>query len=91
MPAETHLPIHLALTADEALVLFEFVSRFSDSDHLTLADPAEAAILWNLCNQLERLLAEPFSPKYAELLSTARERIRGEGPAAGAQRPGTAV
>jgi hypothetical protein len=82
MPVETQ-PVHLALTADEALVFFEFVSRFSDSDQLTLVDPAEAAILWNLCSQLERLLAEPLSPKYAELLSTARERVRGETPAAG--------
>lgn len=83
MPEETQ-PIHLTLTADEALVLFEFVSRFSESDKLTLADPAEAAILWNMCNQLERLLAEPFSPKYADLLATARERVCGEHPAVGA-------
>ncbi len=83
MPAEPQ-SVQLVLNADEALVLFELVSRFSDSDQLTIADQAQAAILWNLCCQLEKLLAEPFSPKYAELLSTARERIRGEPPAAGA-------
>ncbi len=77
-------PVQLVLNADEALVLFELVSRFTDADQLTIADRAEAAILWNLCCQLEKLLAEPFSPKYAELLSTARERVRGEAPASGA-------
>jgi len=41
-------------------VLFEFVSGFSD-DQLTLADPAEAAFLWDLCCQLEGLLAEPLA------------------------------
>jgi hypothetical protein len=71
------------LSADEALVLFELVSRFSDSDQLTIADQAEAATLWKLCGQLEKLLVEPFSPQYAELLSKARERVRGDVPAAG--------
>ncbi len=79
--------VQLVLNADEALVLFEFVSRSSDSDQVTIADQAEAAILSNLCCQLERLMVEPFSPKYAALLSMARERIRDEALGAGDQRP----
>jgi hypothetical protein len=75
--------VRLALTADEALVLFELVSRFGDSDQLTIADQAEATILWKLCGQLEALLTQPFSPKYSELLSGARQRVRGDAPAAG--------
>jgi len=74
-------PVHLALTADEALVLFEFVSRFTDSDQLAIADQAEASALWKLCGQLEKVLTEPFSPRYADLLTKARERVRGESPA----------
>jgi hypothetical protein len=76
--------INLTLNADEALVLFEFVSRFSDSDQLTIADQAEAATLWSLCCQLEKRLTEPFSPRYEELLSSARERVRGDAPSADA-------
>lgn len=77
MPVEPQ-SVHLAMNADEALVLFEFVSRFSDSDQLTIADQAEAATLWKLCGQLEKLLTEPFSPRYEELLSRARARVRGK-------------
>jgi len=33
---ESQQPIHLELSADEALVFFEFASRFTDSDQLTI-------------------------------------------------------
>jgi hypothetical protein len=62
-------------------VLFEFVSRFSDSDQLAIADQAEASTFWKLCGQLEKVLTEPFSPRYADLLAKARERVRGMPPA----------
>ncbi|MEW7857407.1 hypothetical protein AB2M95_15975 [Pseudomonas chlororaphis] len=68
----------LSLTQDEALVLFEFVSRFSDSDQLTIEDQAEQRALWNLCCVLEKHLSLPFEGSYADILQAARERLRDE-------------
>jgi len=69
-------PIRLALSHDEALVLFELLSRFSDSDQLTVEGKAEALALLRLLAQLEKLLVTPFSPDYNEWLEQARERLR---------------
>jgi len=33
--------VQISLTADEALVLFEFLSRFEESSELTIVDQAE--------------------------------------------------
>ena len=67
--------IIIALSESEALVLFEFVSRFSDDDKPEIKDPAEGRILWNICCQLERVLAEPFKENYGELLAEARKEV----------------
>lgn len=69
--------IDLSLTKDEALVLFEFLSRFSESNSkLTIEDQAEERVLWNLCCDLEKNLVEAFCGNYDELLEKARERVR---------------
>ena len=83
MSHESQQPIHLELSADEALVFFEFASRFTDSDQLTIGDESEARVLWNLCGRLEKQLSEPFSPNYPELLAQAQGRLRDDeaGPA----------
>lgn len=60
----------------QALVLFEFLSRFSDNDELLIRDQAEARVLWDLCCSLEKQLAEPFGPDYVELLQQARDQVR---------------
>ena len=57
-------------------MFFEFVSRFTDSDQLSIADQSEEQTLWSLCGRLEKQLSEPFSPRYAELLAQARRRLR---------------
>jgi hypothetical protein len=64
------------LAPDEALVLFEFLQRFSDTGRLIIEDQAEQRALWNLCCELERRLVEPFRPDYRELLAQARSRLR---------------
>lgn len=66
------------LTADEALVLFEFLQRFSESDVLAIQDQAEERALWNLCCLLEKRLVIPFASNYQELLAGARDRLRDE-------------
>ena len=78
MASET---VSLDLTPDEALVLFELVSRYSDSDRLETVDQAEQRVLWNLCARLEKALVEPFDPDYAALLAAARHRLRDPGTA----------
>lgn len=70
--------ISLELSKDEALVLFEFLSRFSEHDKLQIEDQAEVRALWDVQAMLEKLLVEPFMPDYLELLSGARERLRRE-------------
>ena len=71
MSHESQQPVHLELSADEALVFFEFASRFTDSNQLNIEDESEARVLWNLCGRLEKQLSEPFSPNYPELLAQA--------------------
>ena len=68
-------PINLSLTNDEAIVIFEFLSRFSETDKLSIEHQSEQRILWNLTNSLEKELAEPFGNNYKETLNKARENI----------------
>jgi hypothetical protein len=68
--------VHLRLAPDEALVLFEFLSRYGDTDELRVEDQAERRALWNLCCVLEKELREPFDPDYVRLVQSARDRLR---------------
>ncbi len=78
MPSNKPNEIDVSLTPDEALVLFEFLSRYSDTGELRIEDQAEQRALWNLCCLLEKELIEPFDPGYAKLLQSARDRVRDE-------------
>lgn len=71
-------PIRIELSSDEALVLFEFLYRYSDTDKLTIEDQAEQVALWGLCNSLESILVEPFQKNYGDLVASARDAIRHE-------------
>jgi hypothetical protein len=64
------------LTDNEALVIFEFLSRFSETSKLDIIDQAESRALWNLRAVLEKQLVEPFMPNYLELLRRARDELR---------------
>ncbi len=70
--------IKIELNSDEGLVLFEYLSRFSDTRKLEFEDKAEQIALWNLTCLLEKALLEPFKPNYDQLLQEARDRLRGE-------------
>ncbi|WP_020405795.1 hypothetical protein [Hahella ganghwensis] len=70
--------VSIKLTKDEALVLFELLSRFSDEDKLSIEDQAEQRALWNLTCIFEKVLAEPFSENWSDIISEARERLRDE-------------
>ncbi len=71
--------VTITLTDDEALVLFEFLARFSDTDLLGTKDQSEQRALWNLHCLLERQIVASFAPNYHELLMSARDRIRDDG------------
>ena len=63
MPDET-VPIILSL--NEALVLFEFLSRNGHNHELRVEDNAERAFLDNLLCFLEKQLSAPLTPGYAD-------------------------
>ena len=68
--------VEIKLTKDEALVLFDFVSRFSNDDKLSVQDQAEERALWNLTCILEKQLVEPFSPEWDKIIEAAKNRLR---------------
>ena len=66
----------IELSKSEALVLFEFLSRFSQGERLDIEDQAEERVLWDVQCLLERVLVEPLQPDYEVLLRAAREEVR---------------
>jgi len=68
--------VQISLPADEALVLFEFLSRFAESRALTIVDQTEEKVLSKLLGPLEKQLVAPFRHDYLELLKQARNRLR---------------
>lgn len=65
----------LALTHDEALVLYEWLASLDDKPHAS-PDDAEQTILWRLEGQLESQLPEVLMPDYAQRLAEAKQRLR---------------
>lgn len=70
--------VQICLTPDEAVVLFEFVKRFSESDLLTIVDESERRALWNLCCVFERGALSSIEGDWPAILHQARGRLRGE-------------
>lgn len=68
--------VRLELPKAQALVLFEFLSRFSDYHKLESQDQAEEHVLWDICCDLEKAPGEHFRPDYADLLQRARDTVR---------------
>ncbi len=71
-------PVKLSLSRSEALVLFEFLSRFSAQKTLEIQDPAEQRVLWDLQAELERVLSEPLARDYEARLQEARKEVGDE-------------
>ena len=66
----------LELSPDEALVLFEWLSRFNETGDTKLEDQAEQRVLWDLEAMLQSKLVAPLDPAYHELLARARANVR---------------
>ena len=71
--------LKVELTKDEALVTFEFLSRFNEFERNgVFEDQAEQKVLWLIEGQLEKQLVEPFMPNYKDIINNARNDIRDE-------------
>jgi len=68
--------VKIELTKDEAIVLFEFLTRFSGNQKLNIEHRAEERALWDLQCLLECELSEIFLPDFDKILSQARERLK---------------
>jgi hypothetical protein len=68
--------VQITLASDEALVLFNLLSRFEDKDKMKFIDQSEKIVLWLLLGKLEKILVEPFKSNYLDLLSDSRERLK---------------
>jgi hypothetical protein len=72
----------IELTDDEALVLFELLSR-EDANlrerQLTLVHASERNALWAVTCELERKLVAPLQKEYPDLLGAARARVEEAG------------
>ncbi len=76
MTLENQRSVQFTITADEAIVFFELLQRFSVTNELVIEDQAEERLLWNLCCLSEKQFPMPFDKPYAQLLREARERLR---------------
>jgi len=69
--------VNIEITKDEALVLFEFLSRLNEKEQIDLFDDqAEQKVLWIIEGILQKELVEPLKPDYKEIIQQARDRIR---------------
>jgi hypothetical protein len=67
--------VSLQLTRDQALVLFEFLSNWEETERLSIGFASEERVLDVLLGQLQKLLAEPFSARYKQIIDEARKRV----------------
>lgn len=65
----------LHITEDEALVLFELLARFGETDKLEFAHPAEYIALMKVAGQIDKTTSAMFDPDYISLLWDARDRL----------------
>lgn len=68
--------VTLNLSADEALVFFDWLRRFNQAPLNDFEDQAEQRVLWDIESSLESALVEPLDAKYDELIAAARSRVR---------------
>lgn len=68
--------VTLSLSEDEALVLFEWLSRLNDGRDENSEITAEILTAWSLQAQLEKTLTVPFSDEYDALLAQAKSQLK---------------
>lgn len=70
--------IGLRLTKDEALVLFEWLTKHDEGERSQRDDKAESRVFDSLLVQLEKSLVEPLREDYRDLLKAARAKLGAE-------------
>ena len=60
--------VKIELTIDEALVLYDWLTRFNQRADTDFADQAEERVLFDLEAMLEKALVAPLQSDYADLL-----------------------
>ena len=68
--------IEIKFSKNEAIILFEFLTRFCEENKLQIEDETEAIVLWNLQCELEKNLIEPFREDYNEIVKEARNSLK---------------
>jgi hypothetical protein len=72
--------VKIELTSDEALMLYDWLTRFNQRADTDFADQAEERVLFDLEAMLEKVLVAPLQSDYADLLVQARSHVRDECP-----------
>lgn len=67
--------VHITISEDEALVLFEFLERFGDTENLSFTHAAEYIALMKISAQIDKSIVAMFKPDYSTLLESARQRV----------------
>ncbi len=75
---DTEAALAIALTGNEALVLYEFSSEDRKSEAHLVEDQAELRVLWDVEAILESSLVAPFATDYDDRLAAARDAVRDE-------------
>ena len=70
--------VKIELTSDEALVLYDWLTRFNQRADTDFADQAEERVLFDLEALLEKALVAPLQSDYANALAQARSKVRDE-------------
>ncbi|MEQ8847009.1 hypothetical protein [Botrimarina sp.] len=69
----------IELTADESLVLFDFLPQYAtDHEPLEVRHMAGQIVLWDMCCLLVKQLVKPIDSIYQSLLEAARKQVSGE-------------
>lgn len=67
----------IRIDADQALVLYELLSRYEATSTLETQDQSEVVALRGLRSAAEDALVQPLHSDYGTLLDAARARLRG--------------
>jgi hypothetical protein len=68
-------PITISLSKNEAIVLFDILSRSTELRSSVVQDKSEKAVFDQLCAGLESMLVGPFQPDFEETLKRAKQEI----------------
>ena len=73
--SESSPTITIELSADETIVLFEYLARTDESGNYAPEHGGEIAALWRLEGALEKKVDLLFSSEYGDYLDAARQRL----------------